>query len=87
VSGPRGPLLLAALLCACGSGGRDAAIAGNATNAANLQAQVEVLCAPDAGTCDPRVVRALERGAFCAESSTLVLLGKPAPDAGIACQK
>lgn len=76
------------LLPACGGAKWTDADARNATDSANLQIQMEVLCGrEDAGpTCQPAAVRALERASYCATTSMLARHGKDLPDAGITCQ-
>lgn len=66
-----------------------AADAKSSSDAARLEALLEARCSPagvDAGSCDPAAVRALERGAYCANASMLGRRGVAAPDAGIRCQ-
>jgi hypothetical protein len=70
----------------CG-GGKDAAIAKNASDSADDQLQLQQLCAEDAGMCVASQVRALSRGAFCSDTSSLFILGQPIPDAGIKCRR
>ncbi len=78
-------VILIAGLFACG-GSFTSDDANSATNSVNLARQLDVLCAPDAGTCDPAVVRALERPQYCTNAAMLYRHKLPVPDAGISCQ-
>ena len=80
-------LVVALPLISCG-GGWTSTDAQNATDSANLQSQMEIICGrEDAGpTCQPAAVRAMERASFCASASMLTRHKAPVPDAGIACK-
>ncbi len=72
------------LLVGCG-GGTTTADVQSATDAVNVEIQVEQICGREGSACDPRQVRALERAAYCANASIVYRHGHILPDAGIHC--
>jgi hypothetical protein len=80
--------LLFLLLVGCGPSWT-ATDTKNATDSANCQLQLEVICGrgpDDAGTCNAASVRSLERASWCATGSMLSRHEAALPDAGIACK-
>jgi hypothetical protein len=78
--------MLALALAGCG-GSWTKQDATDARNAANLEAQLDVLCSrgDDAGTCGASQVRAIERAAWCASGGMATRHNIAIADAGISC--
>jgi hypothetical protein len=58
----------------------------NLQDIARDQAAALDLCATNAGTCNAALVRATNRGDYCAAANVLFRHGESVPDAGVQCQ-
>ena len=77
--------LLAMSALACGSSWTDSD-ARSVIASARAQAMALSLCAPDAGTCQARQVRALEKASFCDSQATLFRHDLPPVFGGVECR-
>ena len=85
-------LMMAVGLVAVGCGGSaaDKWTPKDTTNAGDINAaaiSLEGMCDRDGGLCDPRAVRSVESGVYCAAASMLYRHNQPVPEAGIGCPK
>ena len=54
---------------------------------ASMAISLEGMCDRDGGLCDPRAIRSVESGGYCAAASMLYRHNQQVPEAGIGCPK